>query len=381
MRIALYCPNKPLTHPHPSGDLAIAQGIHSTLNRLGHDCREIVQFRSRWFWETRAGWVGACRAWIDAWRSARAFKPQIWLSYHTYYKSPDIIGPWIAGLMHLPYAIFQPMYATRRRKSSATSLGFGLNRWAILRACHVFTNNTLDLAALRRILPAQRITYLAPGICPEEFQRDPSSRRALREQLQIPQDEFLILTAARWREGVKTQSFLHLLRALVKLRALMPAFTLVVVGDGPMEPHLRSLAVRELPGHVVFAGRVPRPEMFRFYGAADVFAFPGIGESLGMVFLEAQSCGVPVVALDTAGVPQVVVNGETGILVPMDDGDAMARAIEHLGRDPEARRALGSAGARFVRDERNLHKNYLRLARELTSLVRGGREQRSTSPN
>jgi glycosyltransferase involved in cell wall biosynthesis len=374
VRIALYCPNKPLTHPHPSGDLVIAQGIHSTLNRLGHDCREIVQFRSRWFWKTGLGWIGACRAWTEAWRLARAFKPQIWITYHTYYKSPDVIGPWITGLLNIPYVIFQPMYSTRRRKSSSTSPGFRLNRWAILRARHVFTNNFLDVDALRRILPDRRITYLAPGIHPEAFQRVPSAGRALRGQFQIPPDHLLILTAARWREGVKTESFLHLLRALVQLRVLLPAFTLVVVGDGPMEPCLRSLALQDLPGQVVFAGRVPRREMSRFYSAADVFAFPGIGESLGMVFLEAQCCGAPVVALDTAGVPQVVVHGETGILVPRDDGSAMARAIEELGRNPERRRALGSAGARFVRNERNLHKNYVELARELTALDRGSRQ-------
>ena len=375
MRIAIYCPNKPLNHPHPSGDLVIAQGIHWMLNRLGHDCREIVQFRSRWFWETGAGWIGAFRAWTDAWRRARAFKPQIWITYHTYYKSPDVIGPWITGLMKIPYAIFQPMYSTRRSKSSSTSLGFRLNRWAVLRARHVFTNNFLDLEALHRILPDRRITYLAPGIRPEEFERDPSAGHALRAQLQIPPDQFLILTAARWREGVKTESFLHLLRALVKLRQFLPDFTLVVVGDGPMEPHLRSLALQDLPGQVVFAGRVPRREMSRFYSAADLFAFPGIGESLGMVFLEAQCCGVPVVALDVAGVSQVVFHGETGILVPRDDGSAMAGAIEGLGRDPERRRKLGAAGSRFVRDERNLYKNYLKLARELTALVQGGRRQ------
>lgn len=371
MRIALYCPNKPLTHPHPSGDLVIAQGIQTTLDAQGHDCREIVRFRSRWFWKTGAGWLGLSRAWIDAWRKARAFKPHVWLTYHSYYKSPDAIGPWVSGFLGIPYVIFQPMYATRRRKKSSTSPGFRLNRWAILRATRVFANNLLDLEALRRIVPDQRITYLAPGICPEAFAGDPSAGMALRRELRIPPDRFLILTAARWRAGVKTESFLYLARALARLRDLQPAFTLLVAGDGPMEPSLRSLALRELPGRVIFAGRVPRSEMYRYYSAADVFAFPGIGESLGMVYLEAQSCGIPVVALDTAGVPQVVIHGVTGLLVPRDGGEAMARALQELGLDPQERRRLGTAGARFVREERNLHRNYGRLAQELMDLVPG----------
>jgi glycosyltransferase involved in cell wall biosynthesis len=171
---------------------------------------------------------------------------------------------------------------------------------------------------------------------------------------------------------VKAESFLYLMEALARLREHRRPFTLLVIGDGPMEPALRMRAAAELPGQAVFAGRIPRGEMPRFYSAADVFAFPGIGESLGMVFLEAQSCGVPVVALATAGVPQVVIEGRTGILVPRDDGRTMARAIELLAADPGRRRMMGESGARFVREERNLHRNYLRLSRFLTTLTERG---------
>ncbi len=368
MKIAFYCPNKPLTHPHPSGDLVIAQGILSALNQMGHDCREIVQYRSRWFWKSWQGWRGVARAWVAAWGATRTFDPQIWLTYHSYYKSPDLIGPWISRQMRIPYVIFQPMYATRRRKDASTSLGFRLNRCALVRSSHVFVNNLGDLDALCRILPPDRMTYLKPGIYPDAFERHIEHGRLVRQHFGIPEDRFLILTAARWREGVKTESFLHLLRSLILLKESFPEFTLLVVGDGPTEPALREMAQAALPRQVCFAGRAPREEMRRFYSAADVFAFPGIGESLGMVFLEAQSCGTPVVALNTAGVPQVVVDGVTGLLVPKDDGRAMAHAIEQLARDPARRVNLGIAAAHFVRAERNLHHNYLRLSQQLEQL-------------
>ncbi len=80
-----------------------------------------------------------------------------------------------------------------------------------------------------------------------------------------------------------------------------------------MGAHLKALAEDLLPGRVVFTGRVARPDMAQCYSAADLFAFPGIGESLGMVYLEAQACGLPVVALESPGVSQVVVGGQTGI--------------------------------------------------------------------
>jgi glycosyltransferase involved in cell wall biosynthesis len=371
VKIALYCPNKPLTHPHPSGDLVIAQGIHSALNRQGHDCREIVQFRARWFWKSFGGRLRACRAWASAWRAARSFDPRIWLTYHSYYKSPDVIGPWISKLRNIPYVIFQPMYATRRRKNSSTSMGFFLNRLALLHAAHVMVNNRRDLEALGRVLPSQRITYLAPGIHPEDFVCDPAGGRSVREKFAIPAGRLVILTAARWREGVKTESFLYLLDALDRFRNRWSDFILLVVGDGPMEPWLREKALARLPGQVVFAGGAPRTEMVRFYSAADIFAFPGIGESLGMVFLEAQSCGVPVAALETAGVPQVVIHGETGLLAPMDGGERLAEALAFLAGNPMKREELGRNGARFVREARNLHRNYGELSEILNRLVPG----------
>jgi glycosyltransferase involved in cell wall biosynthesis len=294
------------------------------------------------------------------------------MTYHSYYKSPDLIGPWISRQIGIPYVIFQPMYGTRRRKSPSTSPGFLLNHWALMRSSHVFVNNLRDLEALHRILPPERITYLKPGIHPEAFDRDPDAGRRVRRQFGIAEDHFVILTAARWREGVKTESFLYLLESLVQLNKRFRDFTLLVVGDGPMEPTLQKKAYSALSGKVTFAGRIPRHEMFRFYSAADIFAFPGIGESLGMVFLEAQSCGTPVVALNTAGVPQVVIDSETGMLVPRDDGRAMAQAIEGLARNPVQRHTMGRSGALFVRRERNLHRNYLRLSREIEKIVCDG---------
>ena len=108
MKIAYYCPNKPLTHPHPSGDLVIAVDIRDALNRMGHTCEEIVRFRSRWFWEDGNGRRRAIEALCHAIVRTVSFKPDVWLTYHTYYKSPDVVGPWVSRLMRLPYALFSP---------------------------------------------------------------------------------------------------------------------------------------------------------------------------------------------------------------------------------------------------------------------------------
>ena len=87
-----------------------------------------------------------------------------------------------------------------------------------------------------------------------------------------------------------------------------------------------------------------------------------------MVYVEAQACGLPVVALDTAGVPQVVSRDETAILVPRDGGKAMADAIERLLSDKALRESLASRGPRFVEEHRNLWRNYVRLSEALDQM-------------
>jgi glycosyltransferase involved in cell wall biosynthesis len=370
VKIALYCPNKPLTHPNPSGDLVIAEGLRNTLNRFGHQCEEVVQFRSRWFWKSPEGWRRAAVGLARGLRNARRMAPGIWVTYHSYYKSPDVLGPWASRLLGIPYVLFQPMFGTRRRKDPRTRVGFYLNLLAIRHACHSFVNNLDDLEAMRRVAPPESITYLPPGIFPEQFGRDEHRGLGIRRDLHIGPDVPVIMTAARFRADVKYESLVHLFRSLARLRLRRPNFRLLVAGDGPMESRLKELAEELLPGQTAFVGRVPRERMFEYYSAADVFAFPGIGESLGMVFLEAQACRLPVVALNTGGIPQVVRSGETGRLVPRDDGEAMAEALDDLLDDHESRLAMGRNGERFILEERNLEKNYLRLSAILETIAR-----------
>ncbi|MGA8240006.1 MAG: glycosyltransferase family 4 protein, partial [Desulfobacterales bacterium] len=110
--------------------------------------------------------------------------------------------------------------------------------------------------------------------------------------------------------------------------------------------------------------------------AGDLFVFPGIGESLGMVFLEAQSCGLPVVAVANAGVPEVVEHGKTGLLAPFDDPDAFLRAVEDLLGDAGRRRNMGRAAQAYIRRKHDLSKNYAGVERVLSRIAGSGRAAR-----
>jgi glycosyltransferase involved in cell wall biosynthesis len=147
-------------------------------------------------------------------------------------------------------------------------------------------------------------------------------------------------------------------------------FKLVIAGDGKERETLQTLAAEEIPGRFRFVGKIPRPELYRYYSAADVFVFPGIGESLGMVFLEAQACGLPVVAFDNAGVPEAVQDRKTGFLVPSHEMAPFVNAIKMLLSDRELRRQMGQAAKSYVRKKHDLDKNYRELARMLQLIMK-----------
>lgn len=134
-----------------------------------------------------------------------------------------------------------------------------------------------------------------------------------------------------------------LLRALASLRDDMPETILDVVGDGPLEAELRTTVARlGLDGGVRFNGRVsPVGPAFERAGLVVV---PSFGEGFGMVALEAMERGRPVVASAVGGLPEIVEDGRTGLLVPPGDAHALAHAIRELVSDPERAAAMGAAG-------------------------------------
>jgi glycosyltransferase involved in cell wall biosynthesis len=357
LRILFYAPFKPLNHPHPSGDQATAKGIFDFLSGTGHRLEIASSFRCRWlFWRP---WLWP-RLFMEQRRIARRFstgKGVIWLTYHTYYKAPDLLGPHVAVRLNMPYVIFQGIYSTKRRRSVKTWPGFVLNRRALLAAQHVFTNKRVDLYNLRRLLPAERITYVAPGIQPEQFNFDRESREQLRRSWNIG-DEVVVFSAAMFRPDVKTKGLIWVIRACGDLVRRGRLLRLVIAGDGKEKPRLQKLAAEELGDRVSFVGKVARSDMYRYYSAGDVFAFPGFNESLGMVFLEAQACGLPVVAFSAGGIPEVVQDGKTGLLVPYNAFESFVGALERLLIQKHLRQEMGLAARVYVRQFHNLQQNY-----------------------
>jgi glycosyltransferase involved in cell wall biosynthesis len=158
----------------------------------------------------------------------------------------------------------------------------------------------------------------------------------------------VILSVARQYKRKNTSA---LLRAMPAILAQLPGARLRIVGGGPelhsLERERRALGLAE---SVVITGEVPDTDAIRDeYRAADVFCLPSLQEGFGIAFLEAMASGLPIVAFRNAAVPEVIPDGEAGLLVPPDDPTALARALIRLLTDPPLRLRMGEAGRRRVR--------------------------------
>lgn len=142
------------------------------------------------------------------------------------------------------------------------------------------------------------------------------------------------------RKGIR-----FLLEAGAELKSQFPDLKIVLAGDGFERPELARLAAElGIASDVTFLGWVPNVELPQYYRAAAVSVIPSLEEGFGIPAAEAMGCEVAVVASDAGGLPEVVENGVTGIVVPRGDAKALAQAIGSLLADPQRRRSMGQAG-------------------------------------
>lgn len=201
---------------------------------------------------------------------------------------------------------------------------------------------------------AGRMVQLPPGVDEKTFH--PGSGGAdVRAGLGLT-DRPVVVCVSRLvpRKGQDT-----LIRAMPGILAAEPEAVLLIVGGGPYEKELRRLAHETgVAGSVRFTGAVPWSELPAHYGAGDVFAMPcrtrrgGLDvEGLGIVYLEASATGLPVVAGDSGGAPDAVLDGETGWVVRGGSSTDTAERVVTLLGDPELRARMGQRGREWVEEK------------------------------
>ncbi|MEG8275954.1 glycosyltransferase family 4 protein [Streptomyces sp. AHA2] len=201
---------------------------------------------------------------------------------------------------------------------------------------------------------ASRMVQLPPGVDEKTFHPG-SGGDEVRARLGLT-DRPVVVCVSRLvrRKGQDT-----LIRAMPRILATEPDTVLLIVGGGPYEKDLRRLAhERGVAASVRFTGSVPWSELPAHYGAGDVFAMPcrtrrgGLDvEGLGIVYLEASATGLPVVAGDSGGAPDAVLDGETGWVVRGGSPQDAADRITTLLGDAELRRRMGERGREWVEEK------------------------------
>jgi glycosyltransferase involved in cell wall biosynthesis len=230
-----------------------------------------------------------------------------------------------------------PLVASRRVDFHLR--GSSLSRWKYRQVdCFVCAS-----AAIRKMLigdgvPEVRAVTVHEGIDLEHVQSAPPAD--LHADLWLPHHAPIVGNVAAL---VPHKGQRHLIESAMLVLPKVPDARFVIAGEGELRPALeRQIREHHLEKHVLLAGF--RPDVLSLHKAFDIFVMSSLTEGLGTSLLDAMACGKPIVATAAGGIPEVVVDGETGFLVAPRDHEGMARAIVALLKDEDLRRHMGEAG-------------------------------------
>ncbi len=208
-------------------------------------------------------------------------------------------------------------------------------------------------------LPARRVDVVYNGIPIDRFDREFSQeeRAEARGEMQVAPDDLVLIHVARL-DYLKDHP--TALRTLKRLTDRVPKVRLVLVGEGPEEPAIRTLiADLGLEANVRLLGL--RTDVPRLLAASDVCLLTSISEGIPLTLIEAMAAGLPVVSTNVGGAAEIVVERETGLLAPSGNDSALAEQILQLADSPETRSRMGEQGrerARGLFSERKMHDGY-----------------------
>jgi len=259
---------------------------------------------------------------------------------------PDgLTGLFIQRTLGLPYVLYTfGLEITRHQDESwaGERMLLGLKEASRVVTISEFTKQQV----VKLGIPSERVPLVPPAVETDTFYPDPDAGLAVRQRYGLVGKKVL-LTVGRL---VARKGHDKVIEALPAILRQVSDVTYLVTSDGPERERLEELVQGlGLERHVIFAGSVPQSELLSYYNAADVFIMASrqIGsdvEGFGIVFLEANACGVPVIGGRSGGVVDAVSDGESGFLVDPNDPADIAQQAVTLLQDTELARQLGKQG-------------------------------------
>lgn len=276
-----------------------------------------------------------------AWRLLRLIKrvrPEI---VHAH--DPHAVAMAALALSMSTDALKPPLVAARRVDFHLK--GNALSRWKYRQVeCFICASEAIRQMLLSDGVPESRAVTVYEGIDLDRAAAAPPA--PLHAEFWLPHNAPIVGNVAALVPH-KGQKYLIDAAALVVQK--VPDARFIIAGEGELRPSLeRQIKERRLEKHVFLAGF--RPDVMSVHKAFDLFVMSSVTEGLGSSLLDAMSCEKAIVATTAGGIPEAVVDRETGLLVPPRDPEAMARAIVALLTDERARRTMAAAGLRRVRE-------------------------------
>lgn len=345
MRIAFHTPLNLFEDTRISGDRLMARQLAEALTSLGHDVAPIPDARS--YMQTPGGETlnrHLCKArarreaLLEGWRR-NGGAPELWFTYHSYYKAPDLLGPELAAALGIPYVVAEASDSERRAEGE----------WAehVALARRSFGSADLHLcftARDRQGVEPWSGDHAAFLWLPPFIRAAPPPARA-KGAAPVPR----LLTVAMMRPG-KLASYGALAATLALLRD--EPWSLTIIGDGPERSAVEAAFADIPPARLRWLGAVGHERVQAEFAAHDIFVWPGVREAYGLVYLEAQAAGLPVAAFDSGGVSATVRPGETAFLAPDGDVAALRDALARLLADKALRARMSAAARGFIAAER-----------------------------
>jgi len=357
MKVAFYAPLKPPDSPIPSGDRKMARQLIACLGSKGYDVKLISRLKSREPHGLRHKQIiiknrsdKIIERLIKSYLEVDSWRPDVWFTYHMFYKAPDWLGPTISKALRIPYVIAEASHAPKRNNGE-----WSFNQEQVVLALKhadvIIGLNSNDEYCVKEVISSNcTYAFIKPFVGPDAPTSCRDNRPVFREEvcqeLCIPRNKVLLLAVGMMREGAKFESYKMLGKALASLRT-HKTWNLIVAGDGKRRKEIEKLFGSETR----FVGELKEDQLFKYYCASDIFVWPAIQEAYGMALLEAQWLGLPAVVGNNGGVSDILNNQVTGFLAAPGDLPDFTSKLTTLIENSDYREKMRAAAKEITRSE------------------------------